>query len=362
MRIIDPKKTPKDQIILGAIEVLLRGGLVIYPTETCYGLGADATNEEAVRRLLLFKNQPLNKPVSVAVADRSMAEKYVEINRIADNLYRTFLPGPLTVVSRSRGLVVPRLESAYGTLGIRIPNYPLTLELIRRFSRPITSTSANMSGKKVPYSLEDIKKYTSQKHLQMIDLFISAGKLPPQPPSTVVDTTMNEPAVLRQGEIIIPAIKGQNYLSSSESETQKIAGEILNKFSENIGVRPLVFALQGELGAGKTQFTKGIGRALGIKNNIVSPTFTIIREYPYLSRGITGTLYHLDTWRLEREKELLDLGIEQMLKPENVIAIEWMQKIRNFLKNIAAGKRALLIWVALEILSESKRKIKYVVS
>ncbi|MBI4359396.1 MAG: threonylcarbamoyl-AMP synthase [Candidatus Nealsonbacteria bacterium] len=338
-----------------AVAILKDGGLVIYPTETCYGLGADATNTEAVKKLLEFKGSRGGKAVSVAVSDRKMAERYVEINETARNLYQKFLPGPLTVVSKSKARTDPVLQAGKETLGIRIPDYPLALKIIRRFGKPITSTSANTSGKKTPYCLKDVLKYTTQKRLALIDLFLDAGQLLYNSPSTVVDTTLNEPRILRQGEIKIKASSRNTFISESEEKTQEIAQKISKEHEKMLKSKCLVFALQGELGSGKTQFAKGLAKALGIRDNVVSPTFTIIREYPFKQR----IFYHLDTWRLEKGEELLDLGLEKMLKPGNVVAIEWVQKMRSVLVRLAKNKKIQLIWVNIKHLSETKRKISY---
>ena len=345
--------------------VLKNGGLVIYPTETCYGLGADATNQIAVKKVLEFKGQRGGKPISVAVANKKMARKYVEINSIADNLYQQFLPGPLTVVSKSKGKAIKVLQANKATLGVRIPDYQFVLDLIKEFGRPITSTSANTSGKKAPYCLNDVLKYTSKKRLELVSLFLDAGRLPYNPPSTVVDTTLNELKILRQGEIKIKATAKNTFVSGSEEETREIAGKIFERHKDLLKKKPIIFALQGELGSGKTQFAKGLGRALKIKDNIVSPTFTIIREYPFeldLQRpGLCkfGVFYHLDTWRLERGEELLELGMGKMLKPGNVIVIEWLQKIKLVLQKLSKIKGVKIVWVNIEHLSETKRKISY---
>jgi len=355
MHIINLKKESAIKIIRRTVAVLNKGGIIIYPTETCYGIGADATNQEAIKKVLEFKGKRKNKPILIAVADQKMAADYVQINEIAENYYQNFLPGPVAVVSKSKSKVAPGIESANRTVGIRIPDYPLILKIIAAFGKPITSTSANTTGKKTPYSLADIQKYTSQKKLDLIDLFLDAGELPLRPPSTVVDTTMNEPTILRQGEIVIPDIAGQNFKSSSEAETKAIAIAIFSRYQNLLSTQPLIFALQGELGSGKTQFAKGLGKALGISANISSPTFNIIKEYPYSS----GIFYHLDTWRLQRGEELLDLGLEKMLAPGNIIAIEWLQKIRPILEKIARQKKVCLIWLTIETISENKRRIRY---
>ncbi len=345
-----------------AIAVLKKGGLIIYPTETCYGIGANATNLAAVKKVLEFKGSRGGKAISIAVDGRKMAEKYVEINDTAENFYQQFLPGPLTVVSKSKGRVVKSLEVGRGTLGIRIPNYRLVLDLIRALGKPITSTSANTSGKKTPYCLRDVLKYTTKKRLDLVELFLDVGRLPYNPPSTVVDTTLNETKVLRQGEIKIKAIPQNIFLSESETATKDIAKNIFEKYRNLLKKRALIFALQGELGSGKTQFAKGLALALKIKDNVVSPTFNVIREYPFkLSSPRPGLckFYHLDTWRLESGEELLDFGFLRMLKPGNVIAIEWVQKMSAIIKNIEKRDGIYIVWVNIEHVSETKRKISY---
>lgn len=354
MEILNLKELGEKKVIQKAVAILKAGGLIIYPTETCYGIGADATNKQAIEKLLQYKGERQGKPISVAVADQEMASKYVKINSTAANLYQKFLPGPLTVVSASLGKVVPVLESDSHALGIRIPNYPLALSLIQKFGRPITATSANTSGKKPPYSLADLKKYTTAKRLALISLFLDAGQLPTKPPSTVVDTTLNEHTILRQGEITIPDLPGQNFVSDSEAETKNIAAKILSQYRNILVSKSLVFALQGELGSGKTRFVKGLAEALEIKTNVNSPTFVLIKEYSFAA----GILYHVDTWRMENGQELSSLGLEKMLQPHNVIAVEWLQKVRLILENIPQDK-VTIIWITIEALSPTRRHIKY---
>jgi len=332
------------------LKVLRNRGLIVYPTETCFGLGADATNQKAVEKVFQFKGER-NKPISIAVADQKMAEKYVKLNQTALNLYQNFLPGPLTVISLSQDKVVKKLESNRKTLGVRIPNFPFTLRLIEAFKKPITTTSANASNAKPPFSLKDFQKYTSQERQNLIDLFIDPGELPKRESSTVVDTTLNETEVLRQGQIFFPHKKAQKFVSNSEKETRKIAQKMTETMrGKNL---PIIFALQGELGAGKTQFAKGIALNLGIEEPITSPTFTLIKEYPFDK----NTFYHLDTWRLEEGKEIIDLGFNKMLQGKNLIAIEWLEKVKPILEKAAQEKKAKVIWIKIEPLTKNKRKI-----
>lgn len=353
MKIIKPSRKNKKLIIKTAVEKLRQGGLIVYPTETCYGFGVDGLNSEAVDRLLKIKGFRKGKPILIAVADKKMARKYVKINKTAENLYQNFLPGPLTVVSQSLHKTDPRLESKKGTLGIRIPDYPLVLEIIKKFNRPITSTSANTSGGNIPYSIKDALSQLSEKKKKMIDLIIDAGRLPRRPPSSVVETTPHEPILLRQGEIDFSQLKTKTVITNSPEETINLGQELVKKrLKKN---QPLIFALQGELGAGKTQLAKGIGLGLGIKQTITSPTFVIIKEYPFSQ----GTFFHLDAWRVESEEELLKLGIEKMVQNNNVLAIEWIQKSRKSLEKIIGRKNTTVVYISVEHLSENSRRIKF---
>lgn len=340
-----------------ACEKLAQGLLVIYPTETCYGIAADATNSEAVTRLLTYKGDR-HRQVSIAVADRSMAEEYVEINEIADNIYNNFLPGPVTVISQSRHRVDERLESVSGTLGIRIPDHGFARDLIRRYGKAVTATSANTSGRKEPYSRDDWNRYTVEKKREVVALFLDSGRLEERPTSTVVDTTLNDPVILRQGEITVPEVSGQAYISTSEDETRTIGAEIIRKHVNITRRFPLIVALQGDLGAGKTQLTKGIAADLGIDTTIPSPTYMLMREYPYKLTKYRGTLYHIDTWRLADMSEIDSaLGVSSVLKPGNIIVIEWAGKAKTYIE--MHKKDSAVVMIDIKEKDRYKRTIKY---
>ena len=169
MEIIKLSDTTNQEEVIGrCIDTLNSGGLVVYPTETCYGMAADPTNQEAVEKLLDYKKKREGKAISVAVSDKKMAKKYVEMNEIAENIYDNYLPGPITVVSKSKGKVVKKVEADDETLGIRVPKYPFILKLIKKFGKPITATSANASYKKTPYTVKNILDNTSKKQQELI--------------------------------------------------------------------------------------------------------------------------------------------------------------------------------------------------
>lgn len=339
MKIIKKNKAAADI----AVKILLKGGLVIFPTETLYGIGAEATNPLAIKKLNQYKQKPLGKPYSIAVSNQKMAEEYVELNQTAKNLYKQFLPGPVTIVSTGKQKVAPGVESETGTLGIRIPDYPLVIEIVKKLGKPITATSANASYQKRPYKIADILENISEKQKGLIDLIVDAGELPRNEPSTVIDTTLDDPVVLRQGEI---KLKNKNeILSRSEENTQNLAKEFFQKYENYLGQRPLVFALEGKMGAGKTQFVKGLARAMGIKDKVVSPTYNLLLSYQ--PSVIGHQLIHIDTWRLQDSKELENLGFIKTLENKNgVVAIEWAEKVLDLIKKYR--DQAVIIWVKIK--------------
>jgi L-threonylcarbamoyladenylate synthase len=323
-----------------AIDALNNGGLVIYPTETLYGVGVDATNPKAVKKLSEYKDRPLGKPYSIAVADQEMAQEYVELNATAKNLYKEFLPGPLTIISKGKHKVAPGIESEEGTLGVRIPDYKLVTNIVQKLGKPVTATSANASYKKRPYKISDILENISDKQKNLIDLIIDAGELPKQEPSTVIDTTLDDLVTLRQGAIKFS--KENQILSKSEENTQNLAKEIWQKYEKHQGKRAIVFALQGEMGTGKTQFTKGLARAMGIKELVTSPTFALENEY---QEG-REKLFHFDAWRLENSDELNALGFSDLIKNKSIISIEWAEKVADVIRKF--DDDAIIIWVKIE--------------
>jgi len=330
MQVLKLTKTNQAQIINQAVKTLKAGGLIIYPTETCYGLGVDATNPQAVNQLLTYKSRREGKPLSIAVTNQTMASNYVKLNTSAKNLYQKFLPGPLTIISKSKAKVAPGIKSETQTLGIRIPDYPLVLKIIDQLNKPITATSANVSYKPRPYSIKNILSNTSKKQQALINLIIDAGILPKRPPSTIVDTTLDDPLILRQGQLL--PTTGKTLTTKSPQQTSDLAQTLMLKHWNDLQAQPLMFLLIGELGSGKTQFAKGIGQFLNISQTIVSPTYTIEREYDYQRHKIKGKFLHLDTWR----------------QPKTIIAIEWASRTLKPLLKLAKQTKAKVISIKLK--------------
>ena len=179
-----------------AIEVLAQGDLVAFPTDTVYGLGADAFNDQAVRKLYLAKGRSQEKAIPVLVAN---LEQFVDIvNRTtfqAMRLAEKFWPGPLTIVLRQASDLADAI-SAYGTVGVRIPDHPVAQELIHA-AGPLAVTSANRSGDTEACTAEEIEMNMGAQ----VDLIVDGGRTPGGQPSTVVDCTQDPPRILRVGPI-----------------------------------------------------------------------------------------------------------------------------------------------------------------
>lgn len=341
------KVVPENNKAVGiVIQALKNGELVFMASETVYIAAVDATNEMAVKKLVSFKNRPFGKPFSVGATDIKMAEKYVVLNETAENLYKRFLPGPVTVISTGKHKVAKGVESETGTLGIRIPDYVFFQKVCKIFNKPITATSANASYQKRPYKISDILDNISEKQKKLIDLIIDAGELPRNEPSTVIDTTLDDkPVILRQGEIKLKdnsALQNE-VLSRSEENTQNIAKELWQKYQNYKDKRAIIFALEGKMGTGKTQFVKGLAKAMGITENVTSPSYDLLNTYG--SRfTVHCSLTHIDTWRmLNPNQEFNDLDIKKLLTNDSVIAIEWADRVISAIRKYSDD--AIIIWV-----------------
>jgi L-threonylcarbamoyladenylate synthase len=197
-------ENPKESVIKTAVQVLESGGLVVYPTDTAYGLGCNALNVDAIKRLYELKGRDFSKPTHVVVKDWEMIESLCLTNDIAKNLYDKFLPGPLTLILKKKSIVPGVLTANLPTLGIRIPNNLITQSLSRFLSFPYTTPSANRSGEPTPYSIKDVIKVLD---ISRVGLILDAGKLPTTPPSTIVDLSGEVLTIPREGPISKRQIK-----------------------------------------------------------------------------------------------------------------------------------------------------------
>lgn len=346
-----------------AAKVLKGGGLVILPSDTVYGIAVDAKNDAAVEKLIKFKSRPQGKAISVFCGAIEKIEDVVAVDANQKKIIEKLLPGPYTLVLHSNGLVSRLLEAENHTLGIRVPDNQLVNNLVNFYGGPLTATSANIAGRSPHYSLSSLLHSLPLSKASLIDLVIDGGTLPRNKPSTVVDLTKDDIEILRKGDVIPDNPDAPVYISHSELESIKIAGEVIdhvisaNEKSAKLR-KPLVILLEGDLGAGKTVFVKGISKRIGV-TSVVSPTFVIYYEYQIHDDSSVAdyfsTFVHADLYRIKHSDEYIDLGLENYLKPGVIMCIEWAEKLSHLYESFL--KKAYCVKVEIDYIGESSRRI-----
>lgn len=256
---------PDKEFIARAAEVLRAGKLVVFPTETVYGLGADATNEQAVASIFAAKGRPSFNPLIVHVADFAQLATYVDISPLAENLAEHFMPGALTLVlPRKKNAPLSWLVSAgMDTLAVRIPSHPVALALLREVNLPIAAPSANRSGSVSATTPLHVLESLGDK----VDLILGAGKSPIGIESTILDITGNTPILLRQGGVTqseIENVIGTVDVFSGHSQTPTAPGQLESHYAPNAKVR---------LNATKVDADEALlafGPELGLKTTLIS--------------------------------------------------------------------------------------------
>lgn len=181
-----------------AVDALKRGEVIVFPTETFYGLGADAFNEAAVGQVVSLKGRSPDQTVPIIVADREMLNSVVtHVSPAAQKLIDQFWPGPLTLVLPAKKNLPALLLNRDGGIGVRISSHPLATRLARELGHPITATSANPSGREPSRTLEKARAYFSGQ----IEIFLDGGRLEGKKGSTVMDVSQDKIRIVRQGEI-----------------------------------------------------------------------------------------------------------------------------------------------------------------
>jgi L-threonylcarbamoyladenylate synthase len=194
---IDPLN-PDEQSLTEALQILRRGGILAFPTETFYGLGADAQNEAAVDKIYWIKGRDFRNPISIIISDDQYLPSLVEgIPKAASILMQNFWPGPLTLVFWASPSILPRLTGGTGKIGIRVSSHPLARLLAAGLAGQITATSANPSG--------EPECTTAGAVIQALktppDAFIDGGPTPGGMGSTILDVTVSPPRILREGAV-----------------------------------------------------------------------------------------------------------------------------------------------------------------
>lgn len=187
------------QAIEEAVSVIKRGGVIVFPTDTVYGLGADATSESAVRKVFKIKQRPEDKPVPLLISDLEMAKKLSYFDKRVEKVLLSVWPGPITVLLQAKGGVLPQLVTAgRQTIGLRIPDYKIAHFLTAKCGAPLVATSANISGKPSSNKISGvIAQFEKASHKP--DLILDAGDLKFVEPSTVLDFSKGKPIITRVG-------------------------------------------------------------------------------------------------------------------------------------------------------------------
>jgi len=192
---LDPQKIEKKKLAI-VINFLKQGKVVLFPTDTVYGLLADATNKEAVEKIFKIKKRPKTKPISLFVKNIKMAKKFADIDRKQEKFLKFTWPGKITAVLKKK----KTKEEIYGvkkdTIAIRIPNYKPLNYLLKKINFPLAQTSANISEKPASGNLKEILKQFKNKKIQP-DLIINANSLPQNKASLIIDLTVTPPKILR---------------------------------------------------------------------------------------------------------------------------------------------------------------------
>jgi L-threonylcarbamoyladenylate synthase len=188
----------RTKIIQQAIEYLRKGKLVAVPTETVYGLAADATNIDAVKKIFAVKGRPTNQPLPILIAQHSNLKNWAtDIPKIAEKLTEKFWPGPLTIILKCAAHIPDTITAGRDTIGLRCPKHLITQKILQAFPDGLAAPSANLFGKKPPICAADVEKTLGDK----IDLIVNGGTCELGSASTIVDLTDVQPKILRQGPI-----------------------------------------------------------------------------------------------------------------------------------------------------------------
>jgi L-threonylcarbamoyladenylate synthase len=190
-------RTARLDAITEAVAVLRRGGVVVYPTETAYAIGCDATDAAAVKRIFTLKKREAAKPLPMIVGSAGMASRFARLSAFDRALADAFWPGPLTLAVAAKKKIARGAVSRAGEIALRVSGAAVARELSRQLGRPVVSTSANRSGGTNPYRLADVLRDFGVAP----DLVLDGGRLPRRRPSTIVRCSPDGCGIMRLGAV-----------------------------------------------------------------------------------------------------------------------------------------------------------------
>jgi L-threonylcarbamoyladenylate synthase len=188
----------EEVILTRAVEILANGGILAYPTETFYGLGADATNQKAIEKIFAVKGRDFKNPISLIIGQPEDIYPLVkDIPESARKLMAAFWPGALTIVFLAANNVSQLLTAGSGKIGLRVSSHPIARGIVQKLKRPLTATSANLSGSPECSRASEVAEQIGD----IIDAIVDLGSTPGIVGSTIIDSTCDPPVILREGAI-----------------------------------------------------------------------------------------------------------------------------------------------------------------
>jgi L-threonylcarbamoyladenylate synthase len=190
---------PCSDAIREAARIICNGGVVVFPTTSLYGLAVDASNPAAVEKVFVIKQRPVSKPILILVPNiRDIHHLVRDVPLAAERIMAALWPGKLTLIFKAGNGLLPTLTAGTGKIGIRLPVYPVARFLVQAAGRPITATSANISGQSGCSRIADLDPAMAAA----VDLILDAGPLEGGTGSTIIDVSENPPVLLREGSIL----------------------------------------------------------------------------------------------------------------------------------------------------------------
>lgn len=203
-KILEWKNEINKDELNNCVEIIKNGGIVVFPTETVYGIGTNAFCEKSVRKIYEIKNRPEEKPLSILLNNINQIEKYANINNnIERKIIENFMPGPITIILERKKGLLDHVAPEKSTIGIRIPNNNIILEILKKLDLPMVAPSANISGEPSATELKDVLEVFKDK----VDVCIDGGKCEISESSTIVQVIENKVQVIRQGKIKLEQIE-----------------------------------------------------------------------------------------------------------------------------------------------------------
>jgi L-threonylcarbamoyladenylate synthase len=261
-------KQATPQSVQEAVQFLQNGKLVVFPTETVYGLGGDATQESAINKIYTLKNRPSYNPLIIHVSDLAMAESLAHFDSRAHSLATSLWPGPLTLIlpAKNANGIATNATAGLPSIALRIPAHPIASALLTQTNRPIAAPSANISGSLSPTRPDHVARHLLQDAPEGEVLLLASGATLIGLESTVLDLTTIQAKILRHGAIDIPMLEPLigSVLYADGTEAIKAPGQLKRDYATKTHLRLNAIDVkhgEGFLGFGRTQFigVEGIG-------------------------------------------------------------------------------------------------------